>query len=444
MIRRTFLQSSILSVGALAVSSRNAKSDPNGQEEFKFPVGFLWGAATAAHQVEGNNTNSDYWLLENLPNSPFTERSLDTCDHYHRYQEDIKLLAEMGLNCYRFSIEWARIEPTKGHFSKAVLGHYRNVLKTCIDHGVQPIVTYQHFTCPVWFATQGGWENAESVELFGRYCEVVTEFLGDLIHIACTINELNFTAQLDAKKFIPMEKRKDVMLRAAKSIGAEYFSAAPLGNPEAISRNILQAHIKGREAIKSVRPQIKVGMTITMIDWHLVEGGESKLAELRYAIEDKFLAVAKNDDFVGVQAYTREFVDKDGFVPVNENAELTQMGYEFWPSAVESSIRRAAELAGVPIYVTENGVGTGDDAKRIEYINGALQSLRRCLQDGLDVRSYIHWTLLDNFEWTNGYAPKFGLMSVDRDTFVRTVKPSGKYLGNIANRNRIVVEKSST
>jgi len=444
MKRRNFIKSSILSVGALTVSSSESGSEHEliEDEDFSFPDGFLWGAATAAHQVEGNNVNSDYWLLEHLPNSPFTEPSLDTCDHYHRYREDIRLLAEMGLNCYRFSIEWARVEPAKGHFSKASLNHYRNVLQACIDHKIQPVVTYHHFTCPIWFAAQGGWENPESVDLFARYCERVTEFLGDLVGVACTINELNFTAQLDAKNFIPYAKRKDLMTRTAKSIGVTHFSAAPLGDPEAISENILHAHIKGREAIKSVRPKIKAGMTITMIDWHVAKGGETKLAELRYAVEDRFLQVAKNDDFVGVQAYTREFVDKQGFVPPSSDAELTQMGYEFWPRAVESAIRRAAQLANVPIHITENGVGTADDKKRIEYINGALCGLKRCLQDGLDVRSYIHWTLLDNFEWTNGYEPTFGLMSVDRDTFARTVKPSGQYLGNIARVNRITIEHS--
>ncbi len=438
MKRRTFIASTAAGLSALALpNTLFAGKKPTTSQPFQFPKGFLWGAATAAHQVEGNNLNSDYWLLEQLPNSPFVEPSLDTCDHYHRYAEDIKLLAQTGLNCYRFSVEWARIEPEKGYFSRATLDHYRHVLLSCLEQGIKPVVTYQHFTCPIWFSAQGGWENPESIDLFARYCEKVTQHLGDLISLACTINELNFTAQLDAKNFVPIERRRAVMAAAAKSIGVKHFSAAPLGDPTAITNNILKAHHKGRNAIKSVRPQLPTGMTLTMVDFQAVPGGEQKLKQLRYEIEDKFLEAARDDDFIGVQAYTRELINENGFMPVKEGAEITQMGYEFWPNAIEPAIRRAAAVTGIPIYVTENGVGTADDKKRIEYIEGALRGIQRCLEDGLDVRSYIHWTLLDNFEWTNGYEPTFGLIAVDRKSFKRSVKPSANYLGEIARSNSL-------
>ncbi len=440
MNRRSFIQSAASGLYALAASNKlQAGSTASAGRRFQFPNGFLWGAATAAHQVEGNNLNSDYWLLEQLPNSPFIEPSLDACDHYHRYAQDIKLLAQLGLNCYRFSVEWARVEPVKGHFSRAAMDHYRNVALSCIEHGVKPVVTYHHFTCPIWFAAQGGWENPESIDLFARYCEKITRHLGDLISVACTINELNFTAQLDAKNFVPIERRKAVMSAAAKSIGVKHFSAAPLGEPKAISNNILKAHQKGRDAIKSVRPTLPTGMTLTMIDFQAAPGGEQKLKQLRYEIEDRFLKVARGDDFVGVQAYTREFIDENGFIPVQQGAELTQMGYEFWPNAIEPAIRRAASVTGIPIYVTENGVGTADDNKRIDYIEGALRGIQRCLEDGIDIRSYIHWTLLDNFEWTNGYEPTFGLVAVDRNNFKRRVKPSANFLGKIASSNSLPV-----
>jgi beta-glucosidase len=437
--RRSFIQSALSGVSALSISNKVlAGAEVPVNKGFPFPEGFLWGAATAAHQVEGNNVNSDYWLLEHLPNGPFVEPSMDACDQYHLYPNDIKLLAKLGFNCYRFSIEWARIEPEKGHFSQAVLNYYRRMTQLCHENGIKPVVTFHHFTSPRWFATQGGWENPESIELFARYCEKVSQHLGDLITLACTVNELNFTAQLDAKNFVPMGKRKAVMAAAAKSVGTRHFSSPPLGEPTLITDNILKAHHKGRAAIKSIRPELPVGLTLTMIDMQSIAGGEEKLKELQYYIEDRFLEEVRNDDFIGVQAYSREFINKDGFMPVKDGTELTQMGYEYWPNAVEPAIRRAAAIAAVPIYVTENGVGIADDTKRIQYIQGALAGVRRCLEDGIDVRSYIHWSLLDNFEWTNGYEPTFGLLAVDRKTLKRTLKPSAKFLGKIASKNRLL------
>ena len=155
----------------------------------KFPKGFLWGTATAAHQVEGNNVNSDNWLLEHMPGTIYAEPSGDACDHYHRYPEDIALLAELGFNTYRFSIEWARIEPEEGEFSQASLEHYRRMLVMCHEHGLTPIVTFHHFTSPRWLITAGGWEDKDTPDRFARYCEHATRYLGDLIGVSCTVND---------------------------------------------------------------------------------------------------------------------------------------------------------------------------------------------------------------------------------------------------------------
>lgn len=158
---------------------------------YHFPPNFLWGTATAAHQVEGNNTHSDFWAMEHLPNTMFAEPSGDAIDHYHRYPEDIALLAELGFNSYRFSLEWARVEPEDGRFSIAALDHYRRMCEACHAHGLKPIVTYHHFTSPRWLITQGGWENMETAQKFARYAGKVTQHLGDLIDTVCTINEVN-------------------------------------------------------------------------------------------------------------------------------------------------------------------------------------------------------------------------------------------------------------
>ena len=168
---------------------------------FSFPESFLWGAATAAHQVEGNNINSESWVLEHLPGTFYAEPSGDACDAYHRYAEDIALLASLGFNAYRFSVEWARIEPEEGEFSFAALEHYRRVLTTCHEHGLKPVVTYHHFTSPRWLMRCGGWVDAKTPDRFARYCERVTRHLGDLISAACTLNEPNLALVLE--KLLP-------------------------------------------------------------------------------------------------------------------------------------------------------------------------------------------------------------------------------------------------
>ncbi len=405
---------------------------------FGAPHDFLWGASTAAHQVEGNNINSDYWLLENLPGSPFVEKSGDTCDHYHRYPADIAMMREAGLNAYRLSIEWARIEPEPGQYSTAALGHYRSVLATCRKNGIVPVVTFHHFTSPSWLAASGGWEVQKTADRFAKYCEVATQHLGDLIGVACTINELNFTSLLDAKEFIPVERRKLVMRNAAQSIGVDSYSCPPFGNPDATARTVIAAHRQAMEAIKSGPGDFPVGLTLSMSEFEALEGGEAKLQDIRYRAEDQFLEAAKGDDFIGVQAYTREQIGPSGFAGPAEGAEQTQMGYEVRPEATEHCIRRAHAITGNRVIVTESGIATDDDAQRITFIDETLAGIKRTMADGIPVDGYFHWSLLDNFEWTNGYAPKFGLIGVDRRTFKRTPKPSLAHLGALIQNGDLV------
>ena len=169
--------------------------------EFNFPKDFLWGAATAAHQVEGNNINTESWVLEHLPETIYAEPSGDACDHYHRYPEDIALLAKLGFNAYRFSLDWARIEPEEGEFSYAELEHYRHMLATCHEHGIQPVVTFHHFTSPRWLMPYGGWVDEKTPDRFARFCERAVNHLGDLISVACTVNEPNIPVVLS--KLLP-------------------------------------------------------------------------------------------------------------------------------------------------------------------------------------------------------------------------------------------------
>ncbi|MBV9664234.1 MAG: glycoside hydrolase family 1 protein [Actinobacteria bacterium] len=383
-----------------------------------FPDGFLWGTATAAHQVEGGNWNNDWWMWEHDPSSPCVEPSGDTVDHWHRYPEDIKLLADLGFNTYRFSVEWSRVEPERNEWSPAALDHYRRVCAECLDNGIQPIVTYHHFTTPRWVTNHGGWEEPSTADLFARYAERVTGALGDLTQWACTFNEPNIVATMGYLAGVFPPGRRDSALRRA------------------VNDILIDAHHKAVHAIRSGPGTQNIGLTLAMSDWQAVDGGESRRDRIRLNMEDVYLEAAQGDDFIGVQTYSRTRVGPDGTMGPEGDTPTTQMGYEVWPEALEATIRYATEkTGGVPVLVTENGIGTSDDEQRVDYVRRALRGVRSCLDDGIDIRGYTYWSALDNFEWALGYRPTFGLIAVDRETFVRTPKPSAAWLGQIATSN---------
>ncbi len=408
----------------------------------KYPVGFYWGTATAAHQVEGGNTSSDLWLLEHVDGTAFMERSGDACDHYHRYAEDLEMIASLGFNAYRFSIEWARVEPAPGEYSLAQLEHYRRMLAACHEHGLSAAVTMHHFSSPLWVAARGGWESRGTAEAFARYCDRVANHLGDLIDIACTINEINLPVVLRQSGFLQTD---DAILHAqwrvaaARSLGieAEGFSSFPFC-VRSHSRNILiDAHRLAVEALRGGRGSYPVGMTLAMRDMQALPGGEEMCARARYEAEDIYLEAARNDDFLGVQCYSRERFGPEGILPAEGSIPFTQMGYEVWPQGLEAALRYANAKVRIPLIVTESGIATADDAQRIDFIDRALAGLARCLDDGIDVRGYFYWSMLDNFEWLFGYGPKFGLVAVDRATQRRIVKASAQWLGTRARANEV-------
>jgi beta-glucosidase len=385
-----------------------------------FPVGFLWGTATAAHQIEGGNVNNDWWAFEHAPGSLCAEPSGDACDSFNRYPEDIDLVAGLGLGAYRFSLEWSRIEPEEGEFSRVALDHYRRMMATCLERGVTPVVTFHHFTHPRWLAAAGTWEAPEAPDRFARFCARATGHLGDLLGMVCTLNEPNVVATMGWRHGLFPPGVRDRTRRAA------------------VNQALVAAHRKGCDAIRSGPGEARVGLTLSMTDYQLEPGGESWVERLRGPSEDVFLDATGGDDFVGVQTYTRMRVGPEGPLGPEPGVAVTQMGYEFWPEALEGTIRRATDrTGGVPVYVTENGIGTADDAQRIEYITRALGGVRRCLEDGVDVRGYFYWSLLDNFEWVLGYVPTFGLVEVDRTTFERRPKPSAAHLSGVARGNRL-------
>lgn len=407
-----------------------------------FPDDFLWGTATAGHQVEGNNVASDFWALEHTPGSRFAEPSGDACDHYRLYREDIALLKELGFTSYRFSIEWSRVEPEPGKVSRAAIEHYRDVLKACHELGLTPMVTLHHFTSPHWLPDLGGWEGEETPDRFAAYCRVVMAELGSLIPYVVTINEANIAcltrrmignlpAQNAASEQAPVGA--DI---AGALLGADlpkvFLFALGWTGPEIAKR----AHMQARKAIRDVSPSTKVGVTLALQDYQPAPGGEESALEQWAENFDDFLPAIADDDFLGVQNYTRVRVDPGRAQPARDGVELTQMGYEFYPRALENVLRRAAS-AGLPLIVTENGVATTDDTRRVEFVREATEGVARCLADGVDVRGYYYWSALDNYEWMFGYRPKFGLIAVDRATQRRTVKDSARFLGSIAKRNSL-------
>ena len=424
-----------------------------------FPQGFLIGAATAAHQVEGNNINSDYWLQEHLPHSSFTEPSGEACDHYHRYEEDIKLLAAAGLNAYRFSVEWARIEPEEGKFDKSEIEHYRQVIACCRRNHVEPIVTLMHFTSPAWLIRKGGWEAESTIAYFRRYAAYVTEKLGGELNYICTVNEANMGLQLAAisRRFTLMAQQAAQKAKSAEGtvqVGMNFekmmenmkYAAAEnaeiFGTPQpqifVSSRTpegdalVFRAHQAAKEAIKEQYPNIKVGITLSLHDCQALPGGESYASAAWNEEFLHYLPLVQNDDFLGVQNYTRTQYGPEGQLPCPESAELTQMDYEFYPEALEHVIRKVHEAFPGDLIVTENGIAVADDSRRVEFIRRALAGVARCVADGIPVKGYCHWSLMDNFEWQKGFGMTFGLIAVDRATQKRTPKESLAFLGSYA------------
>jgi len=385
-----------------------------------FPDGFLWGTATAAHQVEGGNFNNDWWEFEHAPGTPCAESSGDACDSFHRWAEDVDLVSTLGMNAYRFSLEWSRIEPAEDEWSGASLDHYRRHCERCHERGLTPVVTFNHFTVPRWLAARGGWEWAEAPERFARFCERAADRLGDLIGWACTLNEPNIVGMM------------------GYLWGVFPPAVTDAGRRRAVDEAQCRAHRLAVEALRAAPGSFPVGLTLSMTDYQAVPGGEERMAALRRENEDVFLEATAGDDFVGVQCYSRLRVGPEGMLGPEAGVPVTQMGYEYWPRAVEGTVRRAWEFTrGIPVVVTENGISTTTDSERVAFVTEALDSLGRCVADGVDVRGYFYWSLLDNFEWVLGYRPTFGLVAVDPVSFERRPKPSATWFGSVARANGV-------
>ncbi|MFI6744328.1 glycoside hydrolase family 1 protein [Nonomuraea sp. NPDC050451] len=397
-----------------------------------FPDGFLWGAATAPHQVEGNNVNSDFWAQEER--MPGADRSGDALDSYHRYTEDIRLVAESGLNTYRFGIEWARIEPAPGRVSRAALAHYRRMIDECLAAGVTPFVTIHHFTSPRWFAEEGGWRGERAVDRFRAYVETTTSIL-DGVEWVCTINEPNMLAIMvrEAEATLDPDSGLEWLSPTLEADTPRPVKPAP---PVETGRRLVEAHHAARDVLRE-RTDARVGWSVASRAFETRPGAEEVRRRLEYVWEDLYLEAARGDDFIGVQAYSAQWVGPEGIEPHPVHPDNTLVRTAYRPDALGIAVRHTAEvLPDVPIVVTENGIATGDDSRRVAYTTGALAALSGAMDDGVDVRGYIHWSLLDNYEWGH-WDPTFGLVAVDRETFERRPKPSLAWLGGVAKANAL-------
>jgi beta-glucosidase len=395
----------------------------------QFPDSFLWGVASAGHQNEGGNVHSDTWFAEHVEPTVFREASGKACNGWELWREDVDLAAGMNLNSYRFSVEWARVEPAEGEFSAEALAHYAAIASHCLARGLAPVVTFSHFTSPHWFAMRAGWLDPEAPALFARYCDRVMAAFGDRIAFAVTMNEPDLPRMLTWAGLPPLVRELEAATLAAASeaAGVPRYRMGNVVLPEemdAIGDGMTAGHRAARAAIKARRPDLPVGFSLAIVDDQVYGADPSLRDRKRSEVYQRWLELAREDDFIGVQNYERAYYDAERAVNPDGSPASGGLMSGRDPGSLGCCARYAHEVSGVPVMVTEHGMQTGDDSQRAAFIAPSLHGLREAMTDGVPVLGYHHWTLMDNFEWIFGYAVKFGLHSVDRETFARTPKPS--------------------
>ena len=419
--------------------------------KIRIPESLLLGSATAATQIEGGdeNVNWYYWSLEGRVGNG--ESSLPGSGHFERFREDVKLLGELGHQCYRMSIEWSRIEPECGVWSAHGIAHYREEISLLKSQGIIPLVTLHHFSCPQWFQERGGWLAGESIDLFLRFCRVAVERLGDLVEEWCTINEPNVFANdtyMDGK--YPPGHKGDML---------SYFK---------VSRHLVIAHLKAYKLIHEIREENKFpGKTMVGYAQHMAYFESSKkgfFSRLGKALLERFFhkiyikgmvegklilplgmgypeGKGRFCDYLGVNYYSRHIITPSanpallfgtvGFVRGIPDERKTDLGWEIYPKGLARVIRPLWEEYALPVFVTENGLADCSDKKRKAYIRDHLAVLAGLIGEGIPVTRYYHWSFLDNLEWNDGYGPRFGLVEIDYDTMERLPRPSAFYYRDV-------------
>jgi beta-glucosidase len=406
--------------------------------ERRFPDGFLWGCATAAHQVEGGNHGCDWWEFERSGGILTGDSADPACDQYRRFPEDFALLQRLSNNAQRLSIEWSRVEPAPGEFDQAQIDHYRAVLTELRARGMAPMVTLHHFTSPAWFSRRGGWAASGAVEAWLPFVRRVADELGDLVALWCTINEPNIYAYQGwlAGEF-PPGRRGDVagllrvlgnLSRAHRAAYRELGRLTP-GVPAGLAQHkwlLLPARAR------DPRDRAAAGAAAFFMDrWPVGWGRWGRVVEAP-------------GDYVGLNHYSGSLVTfalryaAQGFASRSNPPGLPEsdFGWAVEPRWLRVCLDELRPL-GRPIYVTESGIAVRDDTVRVRYLTSVLEQVWEAIAAGADVRGYFHWSSHDNFEWARGYSMRFGLIGVDLATQERTVKPSGHLFARIAAANAL-------
>ena len=410
----------------------------------KFPKGFLWGAATSAHQVEGNNHNQwtewelknskiksqnaklKKWpdfILEGYPN-PLQEKNYISgraCGHYNRYEEDFDIAKSLGHNAHRFSIEWSRIEPEEGKFNEKEIEHYRDVIRALRARNLEPFVTIWHWTMPVWFARKGGFEKNGNIKYFVRFCEYATKEFKDDVTFWITLNEPEiYTTSSYLKGVWPPQKKNLI----------SYLL---------VIKNLIKVHRESYRIIKKIEPSAQIGIAKNNIYF---EAYQNKINNwiLKKFIDwwwnFYFLNRIKNcQDFIGLNHYFHNRIKNLKFGQ-NENKKVSDMGWELHPEAIYYVLKDLKKY-NKPVYITENGLADTKDENREWFIKESLKNIHKSISEGVDVRGYFYWSLLDNFEWDKGFWPRFGLVEIDYKTLKRKPRPSSKIYGEIVKREEL-------
>ncbi|MDI6777728.1 MAG: glycoside hydrolase family 1 protein [Patescibacteria group bacterium] len=415
------------------------------ERKIEFPKGFLWGAATSAHQVEGGNVNDwsewekknaehlaseaknkwQEWQQEKFPEmfDPQNYVSGRACDHYNRYEEDLDIAKSLGLNAFRISIEWSRIEPEEGKFDEREIEHYRKVIQAIRERGMEPFVCLWHYTLPLWLAEKKGILNKRFPEYFARYSRYIVKNLGDICKFWVTLNEPSVVISHSYIEGIRPPEKKNLWLAWR------------------VYKKMMGAHNLSYRYIKEISEKNQIGFA-NHIKYFEPYGRNSTLDSLVVRVAGYFgnwifYGLSKNkNDFIALQYYFR-FRLKFPRRMINENKELTDLGWEVFPKGIYYLLKEINKRYSFPIYILENGLADAKDKKREKFIKDHLRWIHKAIQEGVDVRGYFHWSLLDNFEWDKGFWPRFGLVEMDYKTLERKIRPSAWEYAKICKENAV-------
>ena len=399
---------------------------PQSKNSYTFPPNFLWGTATSAHQTEGNNTNTDWWIWEQTKTDDREyplEPSLQACDSYNRYEEDFDLCKKLNNKAVRISLEWARIEPKENEFSEKEIEHYRKVLQAAKDRGLKTFVTLHHFTNPVWFAKKGGWTNFGSPAMFSKYAQKCAEEFGDLVDTFATINEPQvYALQGYTNGTWPPNKI---------NLFWSYF----------VQVNMARAHIAAYSEIKKVNKDYQVGLVKNIVwyethskKWHLPDILAVKI--LYFLNCGFYIRMLRGQiDFLGLNYY---YTSRIRHLRVkNPNDWVSDLNWWINPAGLyKILLDLKSEFPKLPVYITENGLADSKDLHREKFIREMLICVSRAIEKGANVKGYFHWSLLDNYEWHHGFWPRFGLVEIDRENNLeRKPRQSFYYYADICKNN---------